>query len=102
MLGVEGYAVPEEWRVAQICEAFGVDVARALFLLRHPTWSRLSRRVMSMRAYRDTLNRYQSKRQNEKASLPADLPYLKDVHQNHFDLTRELADQRRARGPDAG
>ena len=97
MIGVEGYDCPDAWHVAVVCEVFKVDPARAMWLIKHPTWSRLTRQVMDLLSYRDTLAQYRSKRQNQINTLRDDLPFLKDVHNNHFDLTRELAAQRMAR-----
>ena len=71
-----------------ICERFDVDPQRAAELDAHPTWSRVVDALIVMMAYRDTYVRYRKKQQGELKDLPGDLPFLREVHDNAFELTK--------------
>lgn len=70
---------------------------RALELAQHPTWGRMVRQMMDLRAYHDTWQQYRRAKQNKKAELPDSLPFLRKVDANHLEMTKIRAEQRRRR-----
>ena len=77
-----------------ICERFDVDPERAAQLDAHPTWSLVIDAMIQLMAYRDTYVRWRNTPRGK--SLPGDLPHLKTVNDNAFEMTSIRAAQRRA------